>query len=99
MTLTRYSLSKDKVKSDEGAVVVVDTVGDLNGIYGRSELAFVEAAGAYGGQNILEPSSSAHQSVRATHRELPDIGMRSLTRARASWCRTVKSLGKDSSLA
>ncbi|MBP1729592.1 MAG: 3-deoxy-D-manno-octulosonic acid transferase [Deltaproteobacteria bacterium] len=56
MTVTRYSLSKDKVKSDEGAVVVVDTVGDLMSIYGRSELAFVGGSLApYGGQNILEP--------------------------------------------
>jgi 3-deoxy-D-manno-octulosonic-acid transferase len=38
------------------ALVLVDTVGDLVGIYGRSLVAFVGGSLApYGGQNLLEP--------------------------------------------
>ncbi len=36
--------------------MVVDTVGDLQGIYGHSAVAFVGGSLApYGGQNMLEP--------------------------------------------
>ncbi len=52
---TRYS--KMKGGADNGAdVVIVDTVGDLQGIYGLSAVAFVGGSLApYGGQNMLEP--------------------------------------------
>ncbi|HEY3276977.1 MAG TPA: glycosyltransferase N-terminal domain-containing protein, partial [Syntrophorhabdaceae bacterium] len=37
-------------------IVIVDTIGDLPAIYGRSEIAFVGGSLApYGGQNMLEP--------------------------------------------
>lgn len=49
--------SKIKGGADTSAeIVVVDTVGDLQGIYGRSMVAFVGGSLApYGGQNMLEP--------------------------------------------
>lgn len=55
----RYSV----VKKEEGShllggadTVIVDTVGDLLGIYEKSKVAFVGGSLApYGGQNILEP--------------------------------------------
>ncbi|MBP1749588.1 MAG: waaA, partial [Deltaproteobacteria bacterium] len=52
---TRYS--KIKGGADNGAdIVVVDTVGDLQAIYGHSAIAFVGGSLApYGGQNMLEP--------------------------------------------
>lgn len=51
----RYS--RIKGGTDDGAdIVVVDTVGDLQGIYGHSAVAFVGGSLApYGGQNMLEP--------------------------------------------
>ncbi len=53
--VTRFSAVKGGERS-AGGVVVVDTVGDLMGIYSRSRLAFVGGSLApYGGQNILEP--------------------------------------------
>lgn len=54
----RYSkLRNDSAQDITGFdVVVVDTVGDLMGIYGRSAVAFVGGSLApYGGQNMLEP--------------------------------------------
>jgi 3-deoxy-D-manno-octulosonic-acid transferase len=52
---TRYS--KIKHGTDNGAdIVIVDTVGDLQAIYGYSNVAFVGGSLApYGGQNMLEP--------------------------------------------
>jgi 3-deoxy-D-manno-octulosonic-acid transferase len=51
----RYSVYKDLPNADP-AVVIVDTVGDLLSIYGKSRVAFVGGSLApYGGQNILEP--------------------------------------------
>lgn len=52
----RYSRMKEG-KGDDGAdIVIVDTVGDLLGIYARSMAAFVGGSLApYGGQNMLEP--------------------------------------------
>jgi len=52
---TRYSRIKGGV--DTGAdIVVVDTIGDLQNIYGHSSVAFVGGSLApYGGQNMLEP--------------------------------------------
>lgn len=56
MAVTRYSAIRTAVQDEECRVVVVDTVGDLIGIYDRSMLAFVGGSLApYGGQNILEP--------------------------------------------
>ena len=55
LTVTRFSAVRhgEKAASD---VVVVDTVGDLMGLYSRSRVAFVGGSLApYGGQNILEP--------------------------------------------
>lgn len=54
----RYSKLRDSSERDiTGAdIVVVDTVGDLMGIYARSAIAFVGGSLApYGGQNMLEP--------------------------------------------
>ncbi|MHB8111281.1 MAG: 3-deoxy-D-manno-octulosonic acid transferase [Syntrophorhabdaceae bacterium] len=54
-TVSRYS----RIKEDPAVytdIVVVDTVGDLMGIYARSMIAFVGGSLApYGGQNMLEP--------------------------------------------
>jgi 3-deoxy-D-manno-octulosonic-acid transferase len=51
----RYSRIKDKT-GNAAEVIVVDTVGDLQGIYGVSSAAFVGGSLApYGGQNMLEP--------------------------------------------
>jgi len=53
--VTRYSAMK-KDQSEGGDVVLVDTVGDLVSLYGRSMAAFVGGSLApYGGQNVLEP--------------------------------------------
>jgi 3-deoxy-D-manno-octulosonic-acid transferase len=44
------------MKDNRAEVIVVDTVGDLLGIYKRSRVAFVGGSLApYGGQNMLEP--------------------------------------------
>ncbi len=52
----RYSRIKETTKDNGAEVVVVDTVGDLMGIYARSMAAFVGGSLApYGGQNMLEP--------------------------------------------
>ncbi len=56
----RYSTvrySRVKGGADAAAdIIVVDTVGDLQGIYGLSAVAFVGGSLApYGGQNMLEP--------------------------------------------
>lgn len=51
----RYSAVKAN-QAAESDVVLVDTVGDLLGIYARSSVAFVGGSlEPYGGQNILEP--------------------------------------------
>jgi 3-deoxy-D-manno-octulosonic-acid transferase len=51
----RYSVYKG-LPDAKPAIVIVDTIGDLLGIYGRSEVAFVGGSLApYGGQNMLEP--------------------------------------------
>ena len=51
----RYSVYKGLPEA-KPAIVIVDTVGDLAGIYGRSAVAFVGGSLApYGGQNVLEP--------------------------------------------
>ncbi len=53
--VTRYSTVKQGRTIGKG-VVLVDTVGDLVDIYGRSIVAFVGGSLApYGGQNVLEP--------------------------------------------
>jgi 3-deoxy-D-manno-octulosonic-acid transferase len=55
LTISRYSRLKDNPLGTS-RLVVVDTVGDLLGIYARSLLAFVGGSLApYGGQNMLEP--------------------------------------------
>jgi len=52
----RYSRIKEGTEEDRADIVVVDTVGDLMGIYARSVAAFVGGSLApYGGQNMLEP--------------------------------------------
>jgi 3-deoxy-D-manno-octulosonic-acid transferase len=52
----RYSKLKRDSESRATDVVIVDTVGDLLEIYGRSTVAFVGGSLApYGGQNVLEP--------------------------------------------
>ncbi len=51
----RYSKIKGGTDT-EAEIVVVDTVGDLQGIYAKSTVAFVGGSLApYGGQNMLEP--------------------------------------------
>lgn len=51
----RYSRIRGGIGSS-AEIVVVDTVGDLQGIYGHSSVAFVGGSLApYGGQNMLEP--------------------------------------------
>ncbi len=51
----RYSVYKGLPDADP-SVVIVDTVGDLLGIYGKSKVAFVGGSlESYGGQNMLEP--------------------------------------------
>ncbi len=53
---TRYSRMKEGNGEADTEVVIVDTVGDLMGIYARSMAAFVGGSLApYGGQNMLEP--------------------------------------------
>lgn len=54
----RYSKLRDNPDQSmtDADVVVVDTVGDLMGIYAKSKVAFVGGSLApYGGQNMLEP--------------------------------------------
>jgi len=53
--VVRFSACRECI--DEGTdIVLVDTIGDLVSIYGRSTVAFVGGSLApYGGQNILEP--------------------------------------------
>lgn len=53
--VARYSAMKED-RTKGGDVVLVDTVGDLVSLYGRSMAAFVGGSLApYGGQNVLEP--------------------------------------------
>jgi 3-deoxy-D-manno-octulosonic-acid transferase len=53
--VVRFSTLKEGIQGKID-VVVVDTIGDLVGIYGKSRIAFVGGSLApYGGQNILEP--------------------------------------------
>lgn len=53
--VARFSSIKARTKSNID-IVVVDTMGDLMGIYEKSRVAFVGGSLApYGGQNILEP--------------------------------------------
>ncbi|HVN95613.1 MAG TPA: glycosyltransferase N-terminal domain-containing protein [Syntrophorhabdaceae bacterium] len=53
--VARHSHLPDRPPPDID-VVVVDTIGDLFGIYARSKIAFVGGSLApYGGQNLLEP--------------------------------------------
>jgi len=55
LKVARFSALKTKPDS-QADVIVVDTVGDLLGIYRKSAVAFVGGSLApYGGQNILEP--------------------------------------------
>jgi 3-deoxy-D-manno-octulosonic-acid transferase len=55
LRIARYSKIKEGA-DDTAELVVVDTVGDLTGIYARSRAAFVGGSLApYGGQNMLEP--------------------------------------------
>lgn len=54
-SVARFSSIKEGAKL-ESEVVIVDTIGDLVNIYGKSMVAFVGGSLApYGGQNILEP--------------------------------------------
>jgi 3-deoxy-D-manno-octulosonic-acid transferase len=54
-SVLRYSAIKAGAKR-ETHIVLVDTIGDLMNIYGKSMVAFVGGSLApYGGQNILEP--------------------------------------------
>lgn len=54
--VTRYSTMKEGGAEGSPGLVIVDTVGDLVEIYGRSLVAFVGGSLApYGGQNLLEP--------------------------------------------
>jgi 3-deoxy-D-manno-octulosonic-acid transferase len=55
--VTRYSfLKKSSGGKPATGLVLVDTVGDLTGLYGRSTVAFVGGSLApFGGHNILEP--------------------------------------------
>ncbi len=56
LPIIRYSTIKQGGTVPPGSIVIVDTIGDLVGIYGRSMAAFVGGSLApYGGQNILEP--------------------------------------------
>jgi 3-deoxy-D-manno-octulosonic-acid transferase len=51
----RFSSLKDKMETD-ARIIIVDTVGNLISIYGKSAVAFVGGSLApYGGQNPLEP--------------------------------------------
>ncbi|OPY69230.1 MAG: 3-deoxy-D-manno-octulosonic acid transferase [Syntrophorhabdaceae bacterium PtaU1.Bin034] len=53
--VVRYSHEKQNGACG-GEIVLVDTVGDLVGIYAKSKVAFVGGSLApYGGQNVLEP--------------------------------------------
>ena len=55
LRVSRFSALKEG-SSEATDVVIVDTIGDLMTIYGRSLLAFVGGSLApYGGQNMLEP--------------------------------------------
>jgi len=52
----RYSRIREEDGETSADIVVVDTVGDLMGIYAKSMAAFVGGSLApYGGQNMLEP--------------------------------------------
>jgi 3-deoxy-D-manno-octulosonic-acid transferase len=54
-SITRFSSIKAGARP-ESEIVIVDTIGDLVNIYGKSMVAFVGGSLApYGGQNILEP--------------------------------------------
>jgi 3-deoxy-D-manno-octulosonic-acid transferase len=67
--VARLSAIKKRVK-EEVDIVVVDTMGDLMGIYEKSKLAFVGGSLApYGGQNILEPLFFATPVIFGPHME------------------------------
>lgn len=56
-SITRYSSLRNDIDANSNSdIILVDTIGDLLGIYGQSRVAFVGGSLApYGGQNILEP--------------------------------------------
>lgn len=68
-SVVRYSSIKAGAKH-ETDIVIVDTIGDLVNIYGRSMVAFVGGSLApYGGQNILEPLFFGTPVVFGPHME------------------------------
>ena len=69
--VTRYSTMKGGgAGGDASGLVLVDTVGDLVEIYGRSLVAFVGGSlAAYGGQNLLEPLFAGTPVIFGPHVE------------------------------
>lgn len=67
--VVRFSSIKKGLKG-KFDIVVVDTMGDLMGIYEKSRIAFVGGSLApYGGQNILEPLFFATPVIFGPHME------------------------------
>lgn len=67
--VVRWSQQCDRMEPlPEGAVVVVDTIGQLQRFYGACDLAFVGGSLVpHGGQNMLEPSALGLPVVFGTH--------------------------------
>jgi 3-deoxy-D-manno-octulosonic-acid transferase len=67
--LVRRSALKDKPLTDRDAVILVDTIGELNAVWGLADVAFVGGSldGKRGGQNMLEPAGYGAAVVFGPH--------------------------------
>jgi 3-deoxy-D-manno-octulosonic-acid transferase len=67
--LVRRSALRDKPLTDRDAVILVDTIGELNAVWGLSDVAFVGGSldGKRGGQNMLEPAAYGSAVIFGCH--------------------------------
>ncbi len=102
----RFSAFKEDAKGKID-IIVVDTIGDLMGIYEKSKVAFVGGSLApYGGQNILEPLFFATPVVFGPYMEnFEDIAHIVLERRAGMMadngndlCKVMKNIFSDASL-
>jgi 3-deoxy-D-manno-octulosonic-acid transferase len=69
LPLVRRSALNGKPPADRGAVVLVDTIGELGAVWGLADVAFVGGSldGKRGGQNMLEPAAYGAAVVFGPH--------------------------------
>jgi 3-deoxy-D-manno-octulosonic-acid transferase len=69
LPLVRRSALKEAPLTDRGAVILVDTIGELGAVWGLADVAFVGGSldGKRGGQNMLEPAAYGAAVVFGPH--------------------------------